>query len=151
MRPPLTVEKNFKQTMALIDRGLIGGLIEPTSAVFRHPADSHPVGSGHTFLAGFGSLVPGLRYRLTLEEFDSSSPPLWKYTEEELRQRRAAAEGRTALGSQSTICRLERRGRVRVLPPVALTAVLLHCMLTIAVRMPTLWRPAGRISTGVPL
>lgn len=89
---PMTVDEYIEQAKKLIDHGEISETIEPTSAILYYGANSSMTGGGYAFLPDFGYLVCWLRYELTEQEFDSSNPPLWKYSEEELRQRRAAAE-----------------------------------------------------------
>ena len=89
---PKTVDEYIEQTKELIEQGGVGDTLEPTSALLHCTANSSMVGSGFTYLPDFGVLVCWVRYGLTPDEFDTSTLPLWKYSEDELRQRRAAAE-----------------------------------------------------------
>lgn len=86
---PKTVDEYIAQVQPML-----GGAtnFEPTAAILHYTASSSMVGSGFTWMPDFGFLIAWLRYGLTADEFHPSSLPLWKYSEEELRERRAAAE-----------------------------------------------------------
>lgn len=84
-----TVAEYIAQSQAYVDGDAPLG---PTSALLHYTANSSMCGSGFGFMPDFGFLICWLRYGLTRDEFESGNPPLWKYTAEELRERRAAAE-----------------------------------------------------------
>lgn len=83
-----TVDDYIQET-----RGLIGSenrAITPTTAFLEYGAGAM-AGEGFVFLDDFGYLVAWVRYHLVEEDFEARIKG-WKYGEEELRHRRAAAE-----------------------------------------------------------